>query len=397
MHIHVIGAGVVGLTTAYYLVQKGHQVTVIDQEAGVAKGASYANGGQLSYCLSDPLGKPSLFYKFPSVVLGRDPAIKFNPPKNLKSLQWLYKFLIECSKTRHKKNSLDLLELSLLSKSLLKDMLSNIELEFSHKKSSKIVLYEDLITFEKEISFFAEKKKLGSDNKKLSIEDVQRIEPSIESIKGNFVGAIYSKSDEVGDTYLFCKSLYAWLLEQNTSFLFNAKVTKLNKHKNKISSLTINSEELDVENIVICAGAMTESLVTISLPIIPVKGYSLTLLKGELNFSKSITLADKRMLLTRLGDRVRITGFADFLGIDTSQDEERVSQLFALAKDIAPQLADFNGTELEQWAGVRPLTPSSVPIIGPSNNKGIYINSGQGFYGWTLACASGFRLAEFFK
>ena len=120
---------------------------------------------------------------------------------------------------------------------------------------------------------------------------------------------------------------------------------------------------------------------------------------GEKNFSIGCTysLADKRMLLTRLGDRVRITGFADFFSKDSSQEEERISQLFSLAKDMAPQLADFNATELEKWAGVRPLTPSSIPIIGPSNNKGIYINSGQGFYGWTLACASGFRLAEFFK
>ncbi len=191
--------------------------------------------------------------------------------------------------------------------------------------------------------------------------------------------------------------MYAWLLEQNTSFLFNAKVTKLNKHKNKISSLTKNSEELDVENIVICAGAMTESLINISAPIIPVKGYSLTLPKGEISFSKSITLTDKRMLLTRLGDKVRITGFADFFSKDSSQEEERISQLFALAKDLAPQLADFNSTELEKWSGIRPLTPSSVPFIGPSNTKGVYVNSGQGFYGWTLACASGFRLAEFFK
>ena len=268
---------------------------------------------------------------------------------------------------------------------------------FRCKKSSKIVLYDDLNTFKKEISFFKEKNKLGSDNQDLSMEEAKGIEPAIESLQENFVGAIYSKSDEVGDTYLFCKNLYSWLLERNTSFLFNSKVTKINKHNKKISSIVINSEELDVETVVICAGIMTDKLVKISSPIMPVKGYSLTLPKGQIDFSKSLTLTDKRMLFTKIGNKVRVTGFADFIGTHNFQDKERILQLFSLAKDVAPHLADYNSTELVEWAGVRPLTPTSFPVIGPSNIKGVYVNSGQGFYGWTLACASGARLAEFFR
>ncbi|MDG2060379.1 MAG: FAD-dependent oxidoreductase [SAR86 cluster bacterium] len=397
MHIHVIGAGVVGLTTAYYLIKQGHNVTIIDQADSVAKGSSYANGGQLSYCLSDPLGKPNLFFKIPSVMFNKDPAIKFKPPKTFKSLNWSFRFLFECLKFRHKKNSLNLLELSLSSKSLFEEMLLNIGSDFSYEKSSKIVLYDNIKSLHQEISFISKKNQMGSDNKSLSMEEAINIEPAIATLKANFVGAIYSKSDEVGDSYLFCQNLYSWLLEQDARFIFNSKVTKINKHKNKISSLTINSQELEVQNIVICAGAYSDKLVDISFPIIPVRGYSITLPTGSLKFSKSLTITDKRMLFTKMGDKVRITGFADFLGQDKSLDQARMSQLLSLAKDIAPHLADYGSKDIIQWSGDRPLTPSSVPIIGPMNTKGIYVNTGQGFYGWTLACASGNRLAEFFK
>jgi D-amino-acid dehydrogenase len=397
MHIHVIGAGVVGLTTAYYLIKKGYQVTIIDQADSVAKGSSYANGGQLSYCLSDPLGKPNLFSKLPSLIFNSDPAIKFKPPKTFKSLDWSVRFLIECLKSRHKKNSLDLLELALHSKLLLKEILLDIGQDFSYKKSSKIVLYENLNSFHQDSSFISEKNKMGSDNKSLSMDDAINLEPAIETLKGNFVGAIYSNSDEVGDSYLFCLNLYKWLLEQNTNFIFNSKVTKLNTNKNKISSLTLESQELEVQNIVICAGAISDKLIDTPVPIMPVKGYSLTLPKGQIEFSKSLTIADKRMLLTRMGDKIRITGFADFLNQDESKDKIRMNQLLDLAKDIAPCLANYKSNDLVQWAGNRPLTPSSVPIIGPLHTKGVYVNSGQGFYGWTLACASGARLAELFK
>jgi D-amino-acid dehydrogenase len=134
----------------------------------------------------------------------------------------------------------------------------------------------------------------------------------------------------------------------------------------------------------------------ISTSVLPVKGYSLTLDPGVTEFSRSITLADKRILFTRLGEKVRITGFADFVGLSDYKEQERLDFLLDLSQQIAPNLADYNSGDLKPWSGFRPLTPSGYPIIGPTSKKGLYLNSGQGFYGWTLACASGKRLSEFF-
>ena len=159
MKITVLGAGVIGLTTAYYLVKKGHEVTVIDSKDQAGAGSSYANGGQLSYSFSDPLGKPSLLKKLPSIFFNRDSALQLSHPLNLSTLKWGMKFLKECTKQNHKKNSLDLLDLSIKSKFLLEALEQDIKEDFLHKKSSKIVIFENKDSLKNEVNFLSEKTK----------------------------------------------------------------------------------------------------------------------------------------------------------------------------------------------------------------------------------------------
>ena len=394
--ITVLGSGVIGLCSAYYLVKKGHSVTVVDAAEGVGMGASYGNGGQLSYGLSDPLGKPALLKKLPSIFLNIDSAIKFKHPINLRTVKWGLKFFRECSASRHKKNTLDLLSLALESKKLLESMLQDIEDDFLFVKRSKIVLYEDEESLANEVSFLPQKLENGSDNVLLSFSEAADLEPAIRSLKSDIKGAILSEQDEVGDSFIFCQNLFKWLQNNNTQFEFNRPVQKLAIWKNKVTGYFSEENFYQTDLIVSCLGSFTDTLIKHSTPVLPVKGYSLTLNPGKKEFSRSITLADKRILFTRLGEKVRITGFADFVGLSNYKEKERLDLLISLSQEIAPDLADYDSVQLTSWSGFRPLTPSSFPIIGPSSKEGLYINSGQGFYGWTLACASGHRLANFF-
>ena len=394
--ITVLGSGVVGLCSAYYLVKKGHSVTVVDAAQGVGMGASYGNGGQLSYGLADPLAKPALLKKLPSIFLNADSALMFKHPINFRTVKWGLKFLRECSSSRHKKNTLDLLNLALESKELLESMRQDIEDDFSYVKRSKIVLYEDAESLANEVSFLPQKLQNGSDNIFLSFSEAADLEPAIKSLKFDIKGAIYSEQDEVGDSLIFCQNLFKWLQNNNTQFAFNRSVKKLGIWKNKVTGYFSEGNFYQTDLIVSCLGPFTDKLIKHSTPVLPVKGYSLTLNPGEREFSTSITLAEKKILFTRLGEKVRITGFADFVDLSNYKEKERLDLLISLSQEIAPDLADYNSGQLISWSGFRPLTPSSFPIIGPSSKEGLYINSGQGFYGWTLACASGHRLANFF-
>ncbi len=275
-------------------------------------------------------------------------------------------------------------------------MLQDIEDDFLYVKRSKIVLYEDEESLANEVSFLPQKLENGSDNVLLSFSEAADLEPAIKSLKSDIKGAILSEQDEVGDSFIFCQNLFKWLQNNNTQFKFNRPVQKLAIWKNKVTGYFSEENFYQTDLIVSCLGSFTDTLIKHSTPVLPVKGYSLTLNPGKKEFSRSITLADKRILFTRLGEKVRITGFADFVGLSNYKEKERLDLLISLSQEIAPDLADYNSGQLTSWSGFRPLTPSSFPIIGPSSKEGLYINSGQGFYGWTLACASGHRLANFF-
>ena len=395
MHIHIVGAGVIGLTTAYYLMKKGHKVTLIDKEDGVAKGSSFANGGQLSYCFSDPLGKPKLVSKFLKIASNKDPAIKFKLPNSYSSIKWLISFAKNCSEDAHRNNQLELAELSLASRALLYDLQKHINFDFDHQKSSKISLFEREEEFVYEENSLHKKRLLGNDNVALPIEEAIKKEPGIQSLNRRYVGAIFSESDEVGDTYLFCTALKKWLEENGAQFLLNTEIDDLVIRKKKLIGLKTNKGLIDATKLVVCAGTLTGGLIKSPQLITSAKGYSLTLPRGEVDFKVSLTLTDQKILFTKLGKKIRITGFADFF-YNGSNDEKRLKELLAISRDIAPDFADYDSLKSSSWSGDRPCTPSSIPYIGPSDIEGAFINSGHGFYGWTLSFASGEKISNYF-
>ena len=395
MHVVVIGAGVIGVTTAYYLSQQGCEVTVVDRECDVASGASFGNGGQLSYSFTDALGKPEFISKIPALIAGRDRSSKMKIAPAL--VPWAFRFLSQCTKKRARNNTVAVLKTAMRSATLMNELRENVPIEFSHRAAGKLVLLsnnEELRSAEVGIEL---KKEHGCDAEILQRDATFKIEPSLEKFDATFVAAVYSRSDAVADARLFTEGLKEWLeREAGVVFRLGESVSDLNKPNGRVSAVQVDGEEIAADATVVCTGAWSDKLLHplgVATHIYPVRGYSVTLPCGAHAPSVSITALKQRIVFSRLNGSMRIAGFADFNGFKTDNDARRTEALLDVAQQTAPLAADFAAADPHQWGGFRPLTPNGRPHVGASGVDGLYLNTGHGMLGWTLACASGHDVA----
>jgi D-amino-acid dehydrogenase len=396
MHVAVIGAGVIGVTTAYYLAERGHEVTVIDGEPEVANGASFGNGGQLSYTFTDALAKPAFLAKIPGILAGRDPGSKVRLDAAL--VPWGLRFLAQCTRKRAAENTVAVLKTALRSASLLEELCASVPIEFAHRRAGKLVLLSNADELRGAQASTALKKPHGSDTELLSPQDAVEIEPALAHVAENFVGAVYSPSDAVADSRQFAVSLKEWLeQERGVQFLLGCEVARIEQANGRLRAVELGDQSLAPDAVVVCAGAQGGKLLRplgINPYVYPMRGYSVTLPPGDAAPSVSFTALRHRMVFSRLDDRVRIAGFADFNGFNTDNDAARIDQLLDIARRYAPQAADYSANEKRRWGGFRPMTPSGQPSVGRSKIDGVYLNIGHGMLGWTLACATGHDVAQ---
>ncbi len=389
MHVLVLGGGVIGVTTAFYLAQRGCDVPVIDREDGVACGASYANAGQLSYSFTDSLAKPSFFAELPGLMLGREPGSKVRIDPRL--IGWGLRFLAQCRSQRAAKNTITLLRIALRSAELMKDFLQTVPIEFSHRAAGKLILLTDEKQLSSAQKSCALKRANGCETDVLSREESLLIEPALQEINEDFIAAVYSKEDSIADSFQFTSRLREHLESSGrVTFRLNTEVREIETVQDRFKSVALENESIAADAVVVCAGVQSSALLRplgIRLPMYPVRGYSVTLPVADASPSASFTALRRRLVIGRLGDSVRIAGFADFVGNKTDGDQERIQSLLQLAREIAPGAADYSAPDHRPWAGNRPMTPDGQPFVGPSTVKGVYLNTGHGMLGWTLAHA----------
>ncbi len=389
MRVLVLGAGVIGVSTAYYLSQKGCDVTVIDREDGVACGASYANAGQLSYSFTDSLAKPSFFAELPGLMLGREPGSKVRIDPRL--IGWGLRFLANCTSKRAASNTLALLKIAMRSGELMKDFLKSVPIEFSHRAAGKLILLSDENQLRSAQHSCALKRANGCETDVLTREETLLIEPTLAEINEDFIAAVYSKDDTIADSLMFTRNLRDYLESSGrVTFRLDAEVRAIETVQGRFKSAALENESIEADAVVVCAGVQSSALLRplgIRLPMYPVRGYSVTLPVADASPSASFTVLRRRMVIGRIGDSVRIAGFADFVGNKTDGDKERIQSLLQLAKEIAPAAADYAAVDCQPWAGNRPMTPDGQPFVGPSKIDGLYLNTGHGMLGWTLAHA----------
>ena len=385
----------VGMATAHYLALKGHSVVVFDKEAGPALCASKANGAQLSYSYTDVMATPSFLAKLPGILAKRDPAFRVTPTWNFSFLKWGAQFLSNCTSTQAENNTANLLHLALASAELMGELNERLGKQYAYRKAGKLVLLSSAPNAAS-LAIVKRKIALGCKIKIVEQDEIYELEPTLRKWNFNIVAGLHSSADEVGDPYLFAQALQMDLESRGVTFCWSKAVKEIKRQGKRLFSLTIDTEHECFDAVVVCTGDDYSGLlrqIGISVPVLPVTGYSVTLPATDFSPNTSITVQDEKIVFCQLGHSVRIAGYAD-INFKTKNSNLRISSMIKIAQKIAPQAANFSTQDINSWVGHRPMTPNNAPICRQSKLKGLYLNLGHGMLGWTLCAVTGKKIAD---
>ena len=395
MKVAVIGGGVVGTLTAYYLDSRGCQVTIFDQGHEPANKTSRANGGQLSYSFCDAMADPQIVPKLPGIVFGSDPAFRIKPSLQPEFIQWGMSFLSECRTKQRDKNTKALLKLAQRSAELMESLKEQFGDRAAFNQHGKLVLLSQAPDDETRRRVDL-KRELGLNVSILNQDKILDIEPALARLNDAPSAAIYSPDDEAANAHLFTMCLSQALTKKGIECRYGESVESITTTKAGDCRIKTNSEEFAFNAIVLATGDGAARLLRphgIKLPVLGMSGYSWTFPATEGSPSTSITALAKRIVFSRLGDVIRVAGFAD-VNLSPDTRYERAQTLREVAMQLLPGGADYENPVGDWWHGVRAMTPNSQPILGATSLPGIYTNLGHGMLGWTLGAATSEYVAQ---
>lgn len=395
MRIIVIGGGVIGATSAWYLAKAGHSVALYEQEEEGGAGVSAGNGGQLSYAYVEPLAGPDLWAKFPAILLGLDSAVRIRPRFSVDALAWTARFLGQCFGPRQRAALADLLLLAAESRAAMAELLAATPLDFDHGTRGKLILYRDQQALDAAGALAEIKRAHGFAIEVLDRARCLALDPALGGYGNPFVGGVYAPGDESGDCGKFTRALLAAAQARGVEVHRATRVLRLNLAGGRVSGIELSSGTVNADAVVLAAGIDAPRLaatIGLGLPIQPVKGYSITAPARGSAPLVSLTDRSEKIVFARLGDRMRAAAYADLDGWSPVARADRVRALQVLVRRLFPSAADWDQAA-PVWAGQRPMTPSGRPLIGASARPGLYLNAGHGGLGWTLACGAAKRLA----
>ncbi|HWW06055.1 D-amino acid dehydrogenase [Collimonas sp.] len=404
MHICVLGAGVIGVTSAYRLLEAGHQVTLVDAAALPGSQTSFGNGAQLSYSYVAPLADPSVWRHWPEYLFSADSPLTLRPKMDLAQWRWLLKFMTACNTKRVRQTTIDLLRLAFFSRAQLQQLRQAVRLDFQHRSAGKLVMYGDakgLQGARKQIEFQA---RHGCQQEIVDTARCMQIEPALANSKRDWAGGVYTASEEAGDCALFCQQLVDAMSQQSGfRFAHSQRIHKLEMRDGALVAVHAGQELIAADAFVLALGAASADfahLAGFSLPLYPLKGYSITVPLGDAASQAaapqvSITDLSKKIVYARLGDRLRVAGRVELVGMDRSIPNSAIDELKRGVAELFPACGDLStGANLSPWAGFRPATPSGVPLIAAAPVRNLYLNVGHGSLGWTLAHGSATLLTQ---
>ncbi|HDS1769568.1 D-amino acid dehydrogenase [Pseudomonas putida] len=390
--VTVIGGGVVGLATAYALVREGRSVDLIEARDNLASATSFANGGQLSYRYVAPLADAGVPWQALGWLLQGESPLRLRLRMDPAQWRWLLAFTLACRRSVNRRNAGQLLELALYSQAVLAQWRKEQNLgDFAWRRNGK------LVAFRSERAFAQGREQLTDPTSQqvLAAAELRGLEPALDGVP--FVGGVFTAGEEVGDCHLFCLRLEALLRASGQCrFLLGRPVTQLVQRQGQVVALQLGDQQLDVEQLVLCAGHRGPGLALpgVQIPVYPLKGYSLTapISAGHLPPDVSLTDYERKIVYARLGQQLRVAAMVDIVGFDESVDMRRLQSMRRLALETLPRAADYG--QAVEWAGMRPATPTGVPIMGGTLYRNLWLNLGHGALGFTLACGSAQRLVK---
>lgn len=406
MKVIVLGSGIIGTASAWFLHKAGHEVTVLDRQPGAAQETSFANGCQISVSHAEPWANPSAPLKVLK-WLGREDApllYRFRP--ELLQWKWGLQFLRECTPARTARNIRQIVAIAEYSRQTLQTVRAETGIEYDQLSRGILHFYTDRREFEHSIATARLMREFGCPRESIDAEEVIRIEPALAAMRGKIVGGDFTATDESGDIHKFTTSLASKAEAAGVDFHFNTTVTRL-LHEGTGSAARISGVEIidhEGHHRVLHADAFVVALGSFSVPLLkplgidllvyPGKGYSATYTVTNPNAAPTVSLTDDgyKLVVSRLGNRLRVAGTCELNGYTRELNTVRCEMITRRTHELFPDACDYDSPEY--WTGLRPLTPSNVPYIGRTRFDNLFLNTGHGTLGWTMGCGSGRAIAD---
>ena len=388
MRIVVLGGGVMGVTTAYYLAAEGHEVVVLDRQKAVGQETSFANAGLIApghvYAWASP--------RAPMVLLKSlyrdDTALRFRLRADPRLWAWSLRFLANCTAARNRKNTLRKLSLCLYSQKVLNELRAEAKLDYDRTAAGLLYLYRDKAHFDSGVANMAMLNDHGMSLQAVDPTRIAELEPQLAHAKDKLAGAIYAPTDESGDCLKFTERVAVAAVGQNVVFMLDHTIRRIEFSGDRITGIATDKGRIEGDAYVLALGSYSPLLASplgVKLPVYPIKGYSVTLPIEDHKGAPTVAGVDEKNLVAyaRLGDRLRLTATAEFAGYDTSYEASNFAHMLRVARELFPAAAAYD--KPDYWACLRPMTPEGTPILGRCRMKNLYLNTGSGHMGFTMS------------
>lgn len=398
MKILVLGAGVVGVATAYYLWKDGHDVTVVDRQPGPALETSYGNAGGLCPSFAGPWAAPGMVAKVLKLSLQRNSPIRFSPMPEPRKLAWVLQWMRNCNAQRFRINKLRMQRVAHYSLGCLKEIAAAEALpDFDFHSDGVLQIFRTPAELELGRLSARTLEEYGVPWRLLDGAEVARVEPAMARSRVEVAGALHLPADASGDSYKFANGLAAFLQERGVLFRYGVEVQALQREGDAIACVHTLQGPIEADAYVVALGSHAPFLLAplgLRLPVYPLKGYSITVPVADPAAAPRLAVMDEhnKIMISRLGERVRVAGMAELTGYGLALNPARKDLLVGVVRELFPQGLEWD--KVEFWAGLRPMTPDGPPILGRSPWSNLYLNSGHGSNGWTQSCGTARIVAD---
>ena len=401
MKVIVLGAGVIGTTSAWFLSKAGHEVEVIERQPHAGLETSFANGGQISVSHAEPWANPSAPLKVLKWLFKEDAPLLFRLRADRRQWAWGLRFLRECLPSRTRDNIRQIVNLGIFSRETLRELRRETGIRYDQREAGILHFYTSAEEFEKALAPAQLMRELGCDRQVKTPDESVLIEPALAAARPRLVGATYTPSDESGDAYVFTRDLAGLAAARGVRFRYGHEVKGIEHGGDRISGVRVSGEEgeatLTADAYVVAMGSYSPFVlkpVGIRIPVYPAKGYSVTMAVRDPSRAYAVSLTDDefKIVFSRLGNRLRIAGTCELNGYSTAINETRCRAIVRRVEELFPGAGDPRTATF--WAGLRPATPGNVPIIGRTRHRNLFLNTGHGTLGWTHSCGSARALAS---
>jgi len=397
MRVLILGSGVIGTTSAYYLARAGFEVLVVDRQPAVAMETSFANAGQVSPGYASPWAAPGVPLKAMKWLLQRHAPLAIKLTGNIDQYLWMAQMLRNCTASRYAVNKERMVRLSEYSRDCLDELRAETGISYEGRQRGTTQLFRTQAQVDAAAKDIAVLQASGVPFELLDRDAIARFEPALAGVKHKLAGALHLPNDQTGDCFMFTTRLAEMARELGVEFRFGQNVQRLETDGERISGIYIDGQLERADHYVLALGSYSPQLLKplgIKAPIYPLKGYSLTVPIVDAAMAPTSTILDEtyKVAITRFDNRIRVGGMAEIAGYDLSLNPRRRKTLEMIVSDLYPQGGDPKGADF--WTGLRPATPDGTPIIGATRYRNLFLNTGHGTLGWTMACGSGSLLAD---